>query len=444
MSRPHLPARMFRLGAALAAAWGAGCGGGDPGTNPPDEAVLSVSAVNPTNSSRDVTLDLRVQGSGFVSGTRAVLARGGDTTVAATKIKSNSTTVQSASELVLNITIQPDAALGRYDIQVVNPGGSMASRAGGFDVVLSIEAIDLGAGENSSAASVNNHGQIVGTRREGGVDRAFLWENGAFRSLGVLPGMTYSVASRINDNGRVVGGSGTGTLENPLVQSAFVWSTSDGIQALGTLGGKITFANGINEQGDIVGSSAIVGDKYRHAVVWRDGLIADLQPASLPLGSLGFDINDAGRVVGRYDVRAFVWSPAKGMEPLEASGASGALDNALGIDPSGRVVGWRRPTATSGLLPFLWTSGSFQDLGSALGVQGIAHAINATGVVVGEATVDAQSLAFVWTATDGFTNLGTFQGMKLAVATDVNDHGWIVGFAEGATGGSHAMLWKVK
>jgi probable HAF family extracellular repeat protein len=189
--------------------------------------------------------------------------------------------------------------------------------------------------------------------------------------------------------------------------------------------------------------SALAGDKLRHAVLWRNGSITDLHPASLPFDSRAFDINEAGQVVGRYDARAFVWSPARGMEPLEAALGNGALDNALGIDAAGRIVGWRRATGGSGLMAFLWTAGTFQDLGSTQGVQGIAHAINGNGVVVGE-LMGTQPVAFVWTAADGLTSLGAFQGMKLAVATDVNNSGWIVGFAEGATGGSHAILWKVK
>jgi probable HAF family extracellular repeat protein len=443
MSRPHLQVQLLRLGAALVAGWGAGCGGGDPGTDPPDAPVLGVSAVSPTTSSRDVTLDVRVQGSGFESGTRAVLARNGDTAYATTKVRSNSTTFQSASELVLNLTIEPQAALGRYDVLVLNPGGSHASQSAAFELILSIEAIDLGAGDSSTASGVNNLGHIVGTRRVGGIDRAFLWKNGAVQDLGVLPGMSYSLASRINDNGLVVGGSGTGDIETTSTQGAFVWSASGGMQALATLGGNIAFAQGINELGDIVGMSTTAGDKSRHAVVWRNGVITDLQPASLPSVSVGFDINEAGQVVGRYDARAFVWSPARGMEPLEAATGNGALDNALGIDPGGRIVGWRRATGGSGLMAFLWTAGTFQDLGSAQGLQGIANAINANGMVVGEIR-GAQPGAFVWTAADGLNSLGAFQGMKSAVATDVNDIGWIVGFEEGATGGTHAMLWKVK
>ena len=57
----------------------------------------------------------------------------------------------------------------------------------------------------------------------------------------------------------MVGGSGTGTLENPLQQRAFSWTSAGGIQELGTLGGSIAFANAINKQGDIAGTSALAG-----------------------------------------------------------------------------------------------------------------------------------------------------------------------------------------
>ena len=132
MSRPHLQLRMLRLGAAFVAGWGTACGGGDTPIDPSDEPVLTVTAVTPSSSSRDVTIDLQVQGSGFQSGARAVLARDGDTAFASTKIKSNSTTFQSPSILVLNITIEAGAPLGRYDVVVLDAGTGKASRASAF------------------------------------------------------------------------------------------------------------------------------------------------------------------------------------------------------------------------------------------------------------------------------------------------------------------------
>ena len=76
--------------------------------------------------------------------------------------------------------------------------------------------------------------------------------------------------------------------------------------------------------------------------------MTDLQAASLPLGSAAFDINDAGQAVGRYDVRAFLVTRAGEWSSLDAASGNGALDNALGIDAAGRVVGWRRATGGSG------------------------------------------------------------------------------------------------
>lgn len=99
---------------------GGACGGS--ASAGPDAHVIGVSAVTPSSASRDITLDVRVQGSGFERGVRAVLARNGDTAFTTTKVKTNSTTFQSGSELVVNLTIHPEATLGWYDILVLNPG----------------------------------------------------------------------------------------------------------------------------------------------------------------------------------------------------------------------------------------------------------------------------------------------------------------------------------
>ena len=62
----------------------------------------------------------------------------------------------------------------------------------------------LGAGR-TSASDINNRGQIVGDYSQ---NRAWLWENGELTDLGHLPGSNASVASTIDDAGRVMGVSG--------------------------------------------------------------------------------------------------------------------------------------------------------------------------------------------------------------------------------------------
>src|SRR5678815_6117966 len=59
---------------------------------------LSVASTTPSSAPRNTTLNVTVSGSGFEQGSRAIWALNGDTTFATTKIKTNSTTVVSASK----------------------------------------------------------------------------------------------------------------------------------------------------------------------------------------------------------------------------------------------------------------------------------------------------------------------------------------------------------
>jgi probable HAF family extracellular repeat protein len=69
---------------------------------------------------------------------------------------------------------------------------------------------DLGTlgGTHSIAKSINDRGQIVGsslTTPGSDQEHAFLYFNGKMTDLGTLPGMTYSYAYGINNNGQTVG-----------------------------------------------------------------------------------------------------------------------------------------------------------------------------------------------------------------------------------------------
>lgn len=90
-------------------------GGGDTGP--------TVRAANPDTGLRATTIDVRVLGSGFDQGSRAIWAVDGDTSFATTKIKTNSTRFVKSGELVANITIGADAPLTFFDIMVVTKGG---------------------------------------------------------------------------------------------------------------------------------------------------------------------------------------------------------------------------------------------------------------------------------------------------------------------------------
>ena len=84
--------------------------GGGGGTDP------TVTAVAPTEAPQDVTLDVRVIGTGFDDGSSVKLLLNGK---ASKKVKTNSTRFESETgDLVANITIAIDAEVTSYDVEV--------------------------------------------------------------------------------------------------------------------------------------------------------------------------------------------------------------------------------------------------------------------------------------------------------------------------------------
>jgi probable HAF family extracellular repeat protein len=115
--------------------------------------------------------------------------------------------------------------------------------------------------------AVNNQGQVVGMSDLTG-DEAFhatLWQEGAITDLGTLAGDVSAFASGINDKGQVVGTSidASGNIR------AFIWQ--DGVMTdLSTLfpaGFYLypTMANKINSRGQIAGMSTDLNDGTIHA-----------------------------------------------------------------------------------------------------------------------------------------------------------------------------------
>lgn len=416
----------------------AGCGGGS-GPLPPDPAP-TVSGASPLTSFRGTTIEVRVTGANFQPDSRVVWRRNGttDTAYATTRVRTNATTFVSAAELLVSTTIEPDARLGRYDLIVVTAGSKAGVGSELFALRLDIQEVDLGAGDQSEASSVNAQGQIVGTRTVGGVQRAFLWQNGTLTDLGLLPGMTYSQASDINDAGQVVGFSGLGTVESAASQRAFTWSATGGLQPLSTLGGPVTYAHAISETGDIAGGG-VAGDGARHGAVWRAGIILDIEPGPNAGTSGTWDLNRHAEVAGWRDSRAARWTAAGGLEDLAfGAGTAFVVGNALGINDAGQIVGWRRFPGPSPREAFLHSGSSTVNLLAPVGLEGIAWAINNRGQVVGSATMGTQTAAFLWTALDGLTMFGVGPGVD-ATALGLSETGWVVGIRA-----NRATLWKVK
>ena len=72
---------------------------------------------------------------------------------------------------------------------------------------------------------------------------------------------------------------------------------------LGTLGGTVSNANGINNRGWLAGYANLTGDQTSHAVLWQKGAkIVDLGTLGGPNSSVDFlGIDDRGLVVGNSE-----------------------------------------------------------------------------------------------------------------------------------------------
>lgn len=163
-------------------------------------------------------------------------------------------------------------------------------------------------GNQGYAYGINESGKVVGTAQvASGAWHAFVWDlEGGIRDIGVLGSGNQCTARDINDLDEVVGESNTG---NGAEARAFLWTSSSGIQALGTLGGESSVATGINHDGYIVGTAQTASGEW-HGYVWDGSQMDDLNDLLPPdsgwiVGNV-YGINRSGDIIGRDSSQAFL------------------------------------------------------------------------------------------------------------------------------------------
>ncbi|MDQ6713068.1 MAG: HAF repeat-containing protein, partial [Candidatus Dormibacteraeota bacterium] len=199
-------------------------------------------------------------------------------------------------------------------------------------------------GTMNDATGVNVHRQVVGYAGVNGFAHATLWQNGTQTDLGTLGGRL-SFATGINDAAQVVGQSEGA---NETGGYAFVWQNGT-MTSLGTLGGCSSTAFAINAAADIAGIADTKGNcgALSHAFLRKGGVMRDLGTLPGDTFSKALAINDRDQVVGisiqpwtNYQ-RPFLWSNGvmTDLTTVIDPGQHWVLGDAVGINNRGQIVG---------------------------------------------------------------------------------------------------------
>jgi probable HAF family extracellular repeat protein len=324
------------------------------------------------------------------------------------------------------------------------------------------KVIDIGTfgGPNSSLGvgyqNINSSGAVIGVAETPTTDpfpppnclspfsnclesHAIEWRNGVSTDLGALPGVNDSFPLWINDLGRIAGVSENGLID-PLTGSPEVIGVywKDGkIIDLGTFGGNASYANAINNAGQIVGmASNTIPDNYSTGIGFCIGS---------PLFSSAFPV--------ATQFRAFLWQHGA-MHDLGTLGGNAA--QAVYVNDRGQVAGVSYTNAiadpSTGFPiqdPFFWENGEMTDIGSLGGASGCPTWMNNRGQVIGVSGLGGYNAAgnliyhgFFWDKEDGLKDIGTLGG-TISTLNSINDNGEAVGASTLAGDQvNHALLWK--
>ncbi len=270
------------------------------------------------------------------------------------------------------------------------PNSAIAPATDKIDVVLEIGAI--------SARDINNLGQVVGDTLSSSARNSISYVS---EPNGSLSRINLFRASAINDSSQIAG-EGAVFLGSLGIRSNHAGRIDgndfDSFIDLGTLGSSSSNGNGINNLGQVVGSSDTASGET-HA--FRTAPNSVINAATDDLGTLGglfstaTDINDLGQVVGSS-------TTASGETHAFVTDANSAIE-------------------------------ATDDLGTLGGSFSIAYSINNSGLVVGDSELaDGRSRAFLYDGTDLFdlnTLITENSGFVLTSARGINESGQIAATA---------------
>jgi probable HAF family extracellular repeat protein len=336
-------------------------------------------------------------------------------------MRKRSLSLIAAAILLVLAFAAPAQAGARYPYTLIDPG-TFGGPNSGFDgpgVPIASNGTLVGSADTTTLDSDYPNCPPPGGCSDPYIQHAFAWSNGRLTDLGALPGQNDSAIYELNSYGVGVGSSENG-LDDPntgtAAQIAVTFQHGHVIN-LGTLpGGHESFAQDINDQGQVAGNAS-------------DG-------TQDPYSFFGWGTQ----------TRSFIWRNGV-MTDLGALGGADAVQNNL--NQRGQIAGWSytNNTANTGTGlpttdPYLWQNGHMQDLGTLGGSFGATNWMNDSGEVVGQSDLagDRTYHPFLW---DGrrMIDLGTLGGDN-GYATWVNNTGEVIGNSQTANGSWHGFLWQ--
>jgi probable HAF family extracellular repeat protein len=210
----------------------------------------------------------------------------------------------------------------------------------------------------------------------------------------------------------------------------------------------------IDNLGRVVGG-VTVSNIASHAARWTGTQIEDLgncAPDSAAFASAAAT-NNNGMVVGycavsgnpASSIRGFVWTSAAGFQVTATLGGNETW--VWGVNDAGDIVGQSNTVANGSDHAFIRLAGqtALTDIGTLGGGQAVANDINGAKQVVGSSTTSiGASHAFIWTQSEGMTDLGVLSGRLHSYAQAINESGQVVGSSDGNSLPRRPFIWSKK
>jgi probable HAF family extracellular repeat protein len=325
---------------------------------------------------------------------------------------------------------------------------------------------DLG-GNLARAHAVNEHGVIVGSTLDGDYHRAFFRDPdaGVMTLIPSIAATGSGEALDVNDAGLVVGNSfshlqdcffpPTIPVQCPLaINHAFAYDSVTGeLEDLADFGvgalppGANEFrlgstASGVNEAGIIVGTSTSIGPSSVPNVPFdvfsRPFAFDSVTDTLTDLSVYGItgpaDINENGQVLAQIGGHAAVLDLATGAT-TEIGTFGGTFSRGHALNDTGLVVGEAQVAGNSAFHAFVYdmATGVMTDLGTirtAGAPNSVAFGVNNDNIVVGTTAAPAGQHPFAYdVSAKSLKDLGALGSSIHAEARDINDAGLAVGFS---------------